>query len=81
MGCKPQPNDKQAPLQAQQTSKPVLSPRLEEEAVTKVLQIRYTDDEELNNAITFDEDLNKLQASLLRSRIHLILMISETDSR
>eukprot|EP01127_Copromyxa_protea_P010629 TRINITY_DN2600_c0_g1_i1.p1 TRINITY_DN2600_c0_g1~~TRINITY_DN2600_c0_g1_i1.p1 ORF type:complete len:593 (-),score=77.92 TRINITY_DN2600_c0_g1_i1:1237-3015(-) len=41
------------------------------ELVTQVLQVRYTDNEELNDAITFDEDLNRLQASLLRDGLSI----------
>lgn len=49
---------------------PVLDVVPKTEPVTNVIQIRYSDDEELNNAITYDEDLNRLQASLLRYLQH-----------
>jgi len=37
--------------------------------------IKYTDDPDLNNAITYDEDLNKLQASLMREGFSMSTVI------
>eukprot|EP01126_Amoeba_proteus_P042458 TRINITY_DN4615_c0_g1_i4.p1 TRINITY_DN4615_c0_g1~~TRINITY_DN4615_c0_g1_i4.p1 ORF type:complete len:303 (-),score=66.02 TRINITY_DN4615_c0_g1_i4:48-956(-) len=50
------------------------SPQLQQQFTrpsTEVTQVRYTDDDELNDAITYDEDLNKLQASLLREGLSM----------
>eukprot|EP01128_Nolandella_sp_AFSM9_P010266 TRINITY_DN7059_c0_g1_i1.p1 TRINITY_DN7059_c0_g1~~TRINITY_DN7059_c0_g1_i1.p1 ORF type:complete len:582 (-),score=102.00 TRINITY_DN7059_c0_g1_i1:27-1772(-) len=47
-------------------AQPISSPNTQTEKPVSSKVMKYTDDDELNTAITYDEDLNKLQASLLR---------------